>query len=104
MPGNCNISSVHPEAITPQGSAIRTSGRAGVHRTTAAPGRELVVGLLGVVRQSACGRDSETCAGRADELVADVTHRADHLLVLGAELGPQPPHVDVDRARATEEV
>src|SRR5687768_5951845 len=36
------------------------------------------------------------------ELVADVAHGADQGLVLGAELGAQPPHVDVDGAGATE--
>ena len=35
-----------------------------------------------------------------DEAVADVAHRADEHLVLGAELGPQPADVDVDGARA----
>jgi len=38
------------------------------------------------------------------EPVADVAHGADQRLVLGAELGPQPPDVDVDRARAAEVV
>jgi hypothetical protein len=67
-----------------------------VHRAAVAPGGDLVVvGLLGVVRQGA-GRDREARAGWAHEFVTDVTHRADHLLVLGAELGRQPPHVDVD--------
>src|SRR4051794_6749963 len=38
------------------------------------------------------------------ELVAHVPDGADQRLVLGAELGPQPPHVDVDRAGAAEVV
>ena len=38
------------------------------------------------------------------EPVADVAHGADQRLVLGAELGPQPPDVDVDRAGAAEVV
>ena len=38
------------------------------------------------------------------ELVADVADGADHRLVLGAELGAQPPHVDVDGAGAAEVV
>src|SRR5215203_690160 len=38
------------------------------------------------------------------ELVTDVADGADQRLVLGAELGPQPADVDVDRARATEVV
>ena len=42
--------------------------------------------------------------GRPDELVADVAHGADQLLVLGAELRAQPPHVHVDGAGAAEVV
>src|SRR5436190_16183142 len=38
------------------------------------------------------------------EPVADVAHGADQGLVLGAELGAQPPDVDVDRAGAAEVV
>src|SRR5690242_12396447 len=38
------------------------------------------------------------------EPVADVADGADQGLVLGAELGAQPPDVDVDRARAAEVV
>src|SRR5262249_58329478 len=41
---------------------------------------------------------------RHDELVADLAYGADHRLVLGAQLGAQPPHVDVDRAGAAEVV
>ena len=37
---------------------------------------------------------------RGDEPVADVAHGADHRLVLGPELGPQPPDMDVDGAGA----
>ena len=40
----------------------------------------------------------------ADELVADLADRADHRLVLRAELGAQPPDVHVDRAGAAEVV
>jgi hypothetical protein len=38
------------------------------------------------------------------EPVADVAHGADQGLVLGAQLGPQPPDVDINRARAAEVV
>ena len=38
------------------------------------------------------------------EPVSDVAHGADQGFVLGAELGPQPPDVDVHRARAAEVV
>src|ERR671916_2656340 len=40
----------------------------------------------------------------ADELVSDVAHGADELFLLRAELGAQPPHMNVDRAGAAEEV
>src|SRR5688572_9049081 len=47
----------------------------------------------------------ELAAGRRDhELVADLAHRADHRLVLRAELGAQPPDVYVDRPGAAEVV
>src|SRR5690348_5892327 len=36
--------------------------------------------------------------------VADVAHAAYQGFVFGAKLGPQPPDVDVDRARAAEVV
>src|SRR5687767_13860353 len=72
---------------------------------TSRPSRELLsaasdqfgVGVL------ACGR----CRRVVDllvELVADVAHGADEGLVLGAELGAQPAHVDVDGAGAAEVV
>src|SRR5206468_359400 len=38
------------------------------------------------------------------EPVPDVAYGADQRLVLGAELGPQPPDVNVDRAGAAEVV
>jgi len=41
---------------------------------------------------------------RPHQRVPDVAHRTDHVLVLGAELGPQPPHVHVDRAYVADEV
>src|ERR1700722_3637808 len=57
----------------------------------ARPGR---VGAVAVVRY----------ALDRDEPVADVPHGADERLVLGAELGPQPPDVDVHRPGAAEVV
>src|SRR5690606_16916127 len=47
---------------------------------------------------------AQPAAGRTDELVAHVADGADHPLVLGAELRPQPPDVHVDGAGAAEEV
>src|SRR4051794_5997982 len=41
---------------------------------------------------------------RYDEPVAHVPHGADQLLVLGTELGAEPPHVHVDGPGATEVV
>jgi hypothetical protein len=43
-------------------------------------------------------------SGRPYERVSDVAYCADHLFVLGAELGSQSPDVDIDGAGAAEEV
>ena len=46
------------------------------------------------------GAQRPTSAPGLTEPVADRAHRLDQVRVLLAELGPEPPHVDVDRARA----
>src|SRR5258705_4410111 len=50
------------------------------------------------------GRIRQLATRRYDELVADLADGPDHRLVLGTELGPQPPDVDVDRAGTAEVV
>jgi len=62
-----------------------------------------------VVVSAGCGRESPGSrrafpASAADELVADVADRADHRLVLRAELGAEAAHVYVDRPGAAEVV
>src|SRR4051794_18996012 len=57
-----------------------------------------------VLRLARGGVIAAAAVARPDELVSDVAHRADHRFVLDAELGPQPSHVDVDRACAAEVV
>src|SRR6478609_1500293 len=62
----------------------------------------LVVGVL-VELLDGRGHAQPAPAG-AHELVADVAHGADHLLVLGAQLRPETADVHVDGAGAAEEV
>src|SRR4051794_15961019 len=55
-------------------------------------------------RPSGVGRVPGRLGLGGDEAIADVAHGADQRLVVGAELGPQPAYVDVDRTRAAEVV
>ena len=75
-------------------------------RRLAPAGRRSGVETGGVQASTGAGSRSvrRGAAGRWHEPVADVAHGADQRLVLGAELGPQPPHVDVDRPGAPEVV
>ena len=57
-----------------------------------------------VRRTSRRARSRRGVVGRQDEAVADVADGADVVLVLGAELGAEAAHVDVDGAGAAEVV
>ena len=54
--------------------------------------------------RSGLGDDAELARAVGDEAVADVADRPDQRLVLAAELGPQPPDVDVHGAGTAEVV
>src|SRR5215216_5819970 len=92
-----------PSATVAAASSARTSSRSCGSRALL---RETCSDQLGV--GDVLGGDLGGGRGRVGdllvELVADVADRADQRLVLGAELGPEPPHVDVDGAGATEVV
>src|SRR5215203_833013 len=92
-----------PSATVASASSARTSSRSCGSRALL---RETCSDQLGV--GDVLGGDLGGGRGRVGdllvELVADVAHGADQRLVLGAELGAQPPHVDVDGAGAAEVV
>ena len=110
-PPCCSRSSASSESGRTPSAADAAARAARGRRRRRAASRELLSAAVRPARRRrpARGWPARAAArGRVGdllvELVADVADGADQRLVLGAELGPQPAHVDVDRAGAAEVV